>query len=154
VGIALQLARAATGGLATTGIAAGLGLSLNHDKDPVSTYVVVYAAAAVFALLCAGLWVLIERRKSHTDEGSARRRSGVVIADDSSDITVTRSRYYGGDSVADVRRSHDVRVEDSEAFATTQAAADESQSSPSRERRSNLWRELRRRIRRRDNRGR
>lgn len=66
-----QVGRAAAGSLAAIGLSTGLALSLDDRDQSVSTFIALYGGAAAFALLCALLWFVIERRKRNEQHEAA-----------------------------------------------------------------------------------
>jgi hypothetical protein len=74
-----------------------------------STYAAVYAGAAVFAVLSVGLWMWFSVRKTKQIESPTRARKGLLVADDSEDLSVSNSKAYGV-PIVDVQRSRDVKI--------------------------------------------
>lgn len=76
----LPVARATTGALAALGFGQGLSLSLDGKDHDVSTYAAVYGGAALFALICLVLWVLIHARAQREKGKPMTEGAGTHIA--------------------------------------------------------------------------
>jgi len=120
VAFIFQVGRAAAGSLAAIGLSTGLALSLDDKDQSVSTFIALYGGAAAFALLCALLWFVIERRKRNEQHEAAVRPSpGVSLGrvgyrGRQGSTGKFRGTTFGEGLDTDIDNEGDVDVEDSD----------------------------------------